>query len=112
MTSASDHLANERTFLAWIRTGIALIGFGFVIAKFAIFLNLIKGTKGVSISSSVIYGEVLIFVGAITIAYGLYSYVEVEKDLQEGTYRSRKLQNGIFAGSIIIIALVMSFLLL
>src|SRR5450755_3771692 len=30
----SDHAANERTFLAWVRTGIALVAFGFVIEKF------------------------------------------------------------------------------
>jgi putative membrane protein len=30
----TDHAANERTFLAWVRTGIAVIGFGFVIEKF------------------------------------------------------------------------------
>jgi putative membrane protein len=30
----SDHAANERTFLAWVRTGIAVIGFGFIIEKF------------------------------------------------------------------------------
>jgi putative membrane protein len=34
----SDHAANERTFLAWLRTGISIIAFGFVIEKFSIFL--------------------------------------------------------------------------
>jgi putative membrane protein len=34
----SDHAANERTFLAWVRTGIAAIAFGFVIEKFNLFL--------------------------------------------------------------------------
>jgi putative membrane protein len=34
----SDHAANERTFLAWVRTGIAVIAFGFVIEKFNIFI--------------------------------------------------------------------------
>ena len=33
---ARDHLANERTFLAWLRTGIALVVFGFAIGRFAI----------------------------------------------------------------------------
>jgi putative membrane protein len=33
----SDHAANERTFLAWLRTGIAVIAFGFVIEKFNLF---------------------------------------------------------------------------
>jgi putative membrane protein len=35
----SDHLANERTFLAWIRTSIAVIGLGFVVAKFSVWLR-------------------------------------------------------------------------
>jgi len=34
----ADHSANERTFLAWVRTGIAIIAFGFVIEKFNLFL--------------------------------------------------------------------------
>jgi putative membrane protein len=34
-----DYLAEERTFLGWIRTGIALMGFGFVLARFGIFLE-------------------------------------------------------------------------
>jgi putative membrane protein len=34
----SDHSANERTFLAWLRTGIAVIAFGFVIEKFNLFV--------------------------------------------------------------------------
>jgi putative membrane protein len=32
-----DHQANERTFLAWLRTALALIGFGFAIARFGLF---------------------------------------------------------------------------
>jgi putative membrane protein len=32
-----DYLAEERTFLAWIRTGISLMGFGFVVARIGIF---------------------------------------------------------------------------
>jgi putative membrane protein len=36
-----DHAANERTFLAWVRTGIAVIAFGFVIEKFNLFLSTI-----------------------------------------------------------------------
>jgi len=34
----SDHAANERTFLAWVRTAIAVMGFGFLIERFDIFL--------------------------------------------------------------------------
>jgi hypothetical protein len=35
----SDHAANERTFLAWVRTAIAMMGFGFVIERFDLFLR-------------------------------------------------------------------------
>src|SRR4029077_15747584 len=34
----SDHAANERTFLAWVRTGLAVLAFGFVIEKFNLFI--------------------------------------------------------------------------
>ena len=34
----SDHAANERTFLAWVRTAIAVIAFGFVIEEFNLFV--------------------------------------------------------------------------
>lgn len=36
---APHYLANERTFLAWIRTSIAVIGLGFVVAKFSVWLR-------------------------------------------------------------------------
>ena len=36
----SDHSANERTFLAWVRTAIALMAFGFLVAKFNLFLRI------------------------------------------------------------------------
>lgn len=35
----ADHLANERTFLAWIRTSIAMMGLGFVVARFGVWLR-------------------------------------------------------------------------
>ena len=35
----SDHAANERTFLAWLRTSIAVIAFGFVIERFGLFVS-------------------------------------------------------------------------
>jgi putative membrane protein len=38
-------LAAERTFLAWIRTGLALMGFGFVVARFGLFLRELEATQ-------------------------------------------------------------------
>jgi putative membrane protein len=39
------HLASERTLLAWIRTGISLMGFGFAIARFGVFLRRLAGSE-------------------------------------------------------------------
>src|SRR5271165_585730 len=41
----SDHAANERTFLAWIRTGIAVVAFGFVVEKFNLFMATVASTS-------------------------------------------------------------------
>jgi putative membrane protein len=41
-----DYLAEERTFLAWIRTGLTLMGFGFVVARFGLFLEVMQVTRG------------------------------------------------------------------
>jgi putative membrane protein len=42
----SDHAANERTFLAWVRTGIAITAFGFLIEKFNLFLLTVARVAG------------------------------------------------------------------
>jgi len=38
----NDHAANERTYLAWLRTGISIIAFGFVVERFSLFLHTIS----------------------------------------------------------------------
>ncbi len=40
------HQANERTLLAWIRTAIAMMGFGFVVARFGLFLRELAASHG------------------------------------------------------------------
>ena len=47
----SDHSATERTFLAWVRTAIAVMAFGFLAEKFDLFLEVAE------ILSNVVYGE-------------------------------------------------------
>jgi len=44
----SDHAANERTFLAWVRTAIAVMAFGFLVAKFDLFLKITAGSLSAS----------------------------------------------------------------
>lgn len=63
-------LAMERTLLAWVRTGLALMGFGFVVARFGLFLREIEAvreaaTVSVSTGPSLWIGTALILLGVI-----------------------------------------------
>jgi putative membrane protein len=49
----TEHSANERTFLAWIRTGIAVIAFGFVLEKFNLFILALTGTSATEVRQSI-----------------------------------------------------------
>jgi putative membrane protein len=46
--SYGDHAANERTFLAWVRTAIAIMAFGFLLERFDLFLQIAAVTLGAS----------------------------------------------------------------
>jgi putative membrane protein len=63
------YFAAERTFLAWIRTGLALMGFGFVVARFGLFLKELSATRpelGVKSSGfSLVAGTGLIVIGVL-----------------------------------------------
>ena len=50
---ATEHLANERTFLAWVRTSIAIMSLGFVVAKFGLWLR----ELGANLSPHPIHGS-------------------------------------------------------
>ncbi len=55
----SDHLANERTFLAWLRTGLATITFGFVIERFGLALREMGLKTQVDIPSPVPFSAII-----------------------------------------------------
>jgi len=62
----SDYLAAERTLLAWLRTGLALMGFGFVVARFGLFLQELQVAQRVPLQSSgfsLWFGVLLIVMG-------------------------------------------------
>ncbi|AGO60314.1 YidH family protein [Ferroplasma acidarmanus] len=107
MSSDTDHFANKRTFLAWMRTGISLMGFGFVIAKFVIFLHALENKPTSSFSTSLIAGEVMIIVGIITIGYGFYEYYSTEKDIDNNKYYSRTTELFVFTAIIIGMAILL-----
>jgi len=74
----SDHLANERTFLAWIRTGLATITFGFVVERFGLVL-LELGFKGnttvIPYHLSSFFGVSLTILGVIMMVVALLEFL-------------------------------------
>lgn len=90
-----DHLANERTFLAWIRTSISMMGFGFLAAKLR-FEPLISEADTGIISSSTL-GVLLAFVGIISVMLAAWRYVSVTRMIDEGEYRPYAYRMLIFA---------------
>jgi putative membrane protein len=90
-----ENLANERTFLAWMRTSIALMGFGFVIVKFSLFIKQLALMLGPDDLPDQQYSQV---VGTIMIAIGilitLLAYIHFKKyelQLVKGEFYSSSL---------------------
>jgi len=111
--NARDHLANERTFLAWIRTSIGIMAFGFVVVKFSLFVKQIsfilwKENIIPSKGYSGIMGVVLVAVGTIIAVFSYIRYKRTEKQLIEGYYKHSSflitlLTSFIFLVSVILI---------
>jgi putative membrane protein len=86
---ARDHLANERTFLAWIRTGIAVIVFGFAIGRFSIAVRQFIQFQGRAMPQSglsVWFGMVAIIAGVLTCVAGLFRYRVTREQIDSGNF--------------------------
>ena len=83
------YFAAERTLLAWIRTGIALMGFGFVVARFGLFLReltAIRLDSPVEASAlSLPVGTGLILVGVLVNVFASVRHVRLIRALNQGT---------------------------
>lgn len=112
-----DHLANERTFLAWIRTAVSLIGLGFVIVKFAVFVYETKQEKGLEITNepsthSGTIGIVLILFGAITAILGFISHRNTAKQIEENYFKPKVSFNIIVTAITVLAGIFMAYLLM
>ena len=104
------HMANERTFLAWIRTSIGLMAFGFVVEKFALFmkqLSFILGNNGTPPPSgySSILGIALVGLGILMGLLAFIRYKKVEKQIDEDNYQPSLLLDILLTLSILAVGI-------
>lgn len=89
-SQVSNHLANDRTYLAWIRTGVSMMGLGVVIAK----LKYIIGSNYPE-SSGVMHaaqiGLWFAVIGVLTILMSALFFLQTQREIRQGTYKARKL---------------------
>jgi uncharacterized protein (DUF302 family)/uncharacterized membrane protein YidH (DUF202 family) len=81
----SDYLAAERTLLAWIRTGLALMGFGFVVARFGLFLQKLEElqhpARATSYGLSLWFGTALILAGVVVNFSSAWHHTQLIREL-------------------------------
>ncbi|HVP00413.1 MAG TPA: DUF302 domain-containing protein [Bryobacteraceae bacterium] len=85
--SSTDYLAAERTFLAWVRTSLAMIGLGFVVARFSLFLQAMQVEVSAAARPtglSVWFGAAIIVLAAIIAVGSTWRYVRLMRDLKRG----------------------------
>ena len=86
---AREHLANERTFLAWLRTGVAIVVFGFAIGRFAVAISEFARSQGAASRTpefSVWFGTAAIVAGVLLTLAGLLRYRRTRVQLESGTF--------------------------
>jgi putative membrane protein len=86
---ARDHLANERTFLAWVRTGVAIVVFGFAIGRFAIAMRQLtefQGHASRTTGLSVWMGSGAMVAGVVLVVAGLLRYRKTRAQLDAGNF--------------------------
>ncbi len=115
------HMANERTFLAWVRTSIAIMAFGFVVEKFALFMKRLAYFFGKpeipeaipkSLGYSTIFGIGLVATGALMGLLAFIHYKKTERQIEEDTYRPSVILDILVAMGILAIGVFLVFYML
>jgi putative membrane protein len=106
-----EHQANERTFLSWLRTSIALIGFGLATARFGLFLRELQSAvtrqdvPTRSFISSQSLGVSLVVVGIAIIPLAVWSYNQVFWQIERADYQPNRLLVWLTATVVMIIGI-------
>src|SRR5205807_2481367 len=89
-----DYLAEERTFLAWISTGLAMMGFGFVVARCGFFLAAMQVTRDGPTAPpnrpSLWFGTAFITVGVVMNLLSIRRHLRLVGELSRGQFADRR----------------------
>jgi inner membrane protein YidH len=112
-----EHLANERTFLAWIRTSVAIMAFGFVVVRFSLFLTqlsmmLNKSNLDDHKEYSAIAGNILVVAGMLTTLLGYIRYRKAEKQISRNSFESSPVAITLLTCFILLVSLCLIVFLL
>lgn len=114
--SATDYLANERTFLAYLRTAVAAIGFGFVIARFSVLLHEAVAVAHVPYHDSAVstpLGVVMVVAGVLIGAWGAARYVRVARALALGESGALSPRSAVLVAVVLgVLGIVVAYILL
>ncbi|BDI32983.1 hypothetical protein CCAX7_50340 [Capsulimonas corticalis] len=87
----TEHLANERTFLAWVRTGIALMGFGVLIVRLRYFELQLASVGApahhVSHGRATLLGLLFAVFGLVALMFSAITYAKTRAMIDDGNYR-------------------------
>jgi len=102
ISNLGNHLANERTFLAWVRTSIGVMAFGFVVVKFTLFIKEIsivlkEPLTGSSHGYSSILGIFLVGFGVLIGFLAFFRYKRIDKLIKDDSYQSSSLLTSFLA---------------
>ena len=95
-----EHQANERTFLAWVRTSLSLIGIGLALARFSLFIRQIgiqNGNQSSSIDITGILGAAMVSMGIAIIGLGLWEYNRAYRQIEADVYQPNRVMVWIVA---------------
>jgi len=109
------HLANERTFLAWIRTAVSIMAFGLVVDKFTLFFqNYQKNGLSPETFSTVsdILGISIVALGCFTGILATIRYIRTEQDIEKGCFRPSIVLDLLFTAIFLILAAFLALQLL
>lgn len=110
---AREHLANERTLFAWIRTALAIMGLGFVVARFGLFLRSIGGAgSGGETRGAEAIGLVLVAAGVLTTALSLRRFLRAREQIEQGHFVPELLGDVLVVGLTIGVGVALAVYLL